>query len=339
MKANAGQIRTALGKRDPGVRLFLLHGPDAAGAGELANVLARAMGADAERVDLDGSTLKSDPARLADEAASMSLFGGARFIRVSGVGEESHDALEALLEGTTPGNPVVAIAPTVKTSAKIVKLAIAHRAAMAFACYAPTGQDADRMATGISAEHGMRLAAGVARRLVEAAGGDRAVLTREIEKFALYLDAAPERPAELDHAAVDAIGADLADAEMGGAVDAIIRGDPAALGAEIAALDQADISPIAWLRATGRRLVMLAEIRAAVDEGEPVDRVLGRHRVHFKEEAAVTAAARRWTPVMLAAALDRVRQAERATMAPGNAGPVLAAAAVTAIARGVARRG
>ena len=36
------------------------------------------MGAEAERVDLSGAELKADPARLADEAASISLFGGAR---------------------------------------------------------------------------------------------------------------------------------------------------------------------------------------------------------------------------------------------------------------------
>ena len=41
-----------------------------------------------------------------------------------------------------------------------------------------------------------------------------AVMTRELEKLALYLDAAPERPRELDDAALDAVGADLGDSEM-----------------------------------------------------------------------------------------------------------------------------
>ncbi|WP_342454661.1 hypothetical protein [Sphingomonas sp. H160509] len=124
MKASAGQIRGALAKPGGDIRLYLLHGPDEAGASDLARVLAKAMGADAERVDLDGSTLKSDPGRLTDEAASLSLFAGARFVRVASAGEESLEAFTNLLTAERVGNPVVAIAPTVKSTAKIVKLAI-----------------------------------------------------------------------------------------------------------------------------------------------------------------------------------------------------------------------
>ena len=62
-----------------------------------AAVLATAMGPGAERIDLDGATLRGDPARLADEAASLSLFGDARHIRVTGMGEESLAAVAALL--------------------------------------------------------------------------------------------------------------------------------------------------------------------------------------------------------------------------------------------------
>ena len=60
MKANAGQIRAALDH--PRHRLILLHGPDAGLAAELSARLGKAMGEAAERVDLDGSALKADPA-------------------------------------------------------------------------------------------------------------------------------------------------------------------------------------------------------------------------------------------------------------------------------------
>ena len=64
------------------------------------------MGPDAERIDLDGQTLRDDPARLADEAASFSMFGDKRCIRITGMGEESLPALNALLEAEAAGNPV-----------------------------------------------------------------------------------------------------------------------------------------------------------------------------------------------------------------------------------------
>jgi DNA polymerase-3 subunit delta len=338
LKANASQIRSALGKPGADIRLYLLHGPDEAGASDLGRMLGKAIGADAERVDLDGATLKSDPARLVDEAASISLFATARFIRVATVGEESLDALTALLQAERAGNPVVAIAPTVKTSAKIVKLAIDSPRAMAFACYAPTSQDAERLAATIAGEHGLRPASGVARRLAETTGGDRAVMAREIEKLALYLDAAPDRPHDLDHDALDQIGADLGDAEMTHAVDAVIEGRVADLGSELAKLDEAGTSPIPWLRQLVRRLITLAEMRGEIDRGEAADVVMKRHRVFYKEEAQTARALRRWSPVMIAAAIARVRAAERAVMASGNAGSVLAEASVTTIAQGIARR-
>ena len=201
MKANAGQIRQALSRPSADVRLYLLHGPDEAGANELARLLAQAMGREAERIDLDSATLKSDPERLTDEAAALSLFGGPRFIRIASVGEEGLAAFTALLEAESAGNPVVAIAPMVKTTAKIVKLALDSPRAMAFGCYAPTAADAERLAVTMAGEMGLRLAAGVPARLVEAAGADRAVITRELEKLALYLDADTDRPREVDHAA------------------------------------------------------------------------------------------------------------------------------------------
>ena len=339
MKANARDIRTALERASPDYRLYLLYGPDASTAAELAGLLGTAMGADAERVDLDGAALKSDPARLADEAASMSLFGGARYIRVSGIGEESAEAIATLLAADRAGNPVVAIAPTAKATGKIVKLAIDSRAALAFACYEPSTADAERIAAGIARDHGLRATNDAARRIAAAAGNDRAIMLREIEKLALFLDAAPDRPVDLDDLAIDAVGADLGEAEQTRLVEAFIDGHSAIVGQELDRAAEAGTSPIPWLRAIARRLLALAEMRSDIDAGGAVDAVLKRHRVFFREEAATTRALRRWSAPMLARAFDRVRQAERDVMAPGNAGTILADRTVAEVARGVERRG
>ncbi|WP_112383896.1 DNA polymerase III subunit delta [Sphingomonas carotinifaciens] len=339
MKASSNQIRQALDKPSPDIRLYLLHGPDEATAVDLAHRLAKAMGPEAERIDLDPATLKNDPARLADEAASLSLFGGARYVRITAVGEEGLAAFSTLLDADRAGNPVVAIAPSVKTSARIVKLATDSRRAMAFGCYAPSAADAERMVMTLAGELGMRPATGVARRLVDATAADRSVLMRELEKLALYLDAAPDRVRELAHDALDAVGADLGEAEMGQAVEAVVEGRVAELGGELTLLDEGGASPIPWLRALSRRLVALAEMRAEIETGEPVDAVMKRHRVFFRDEAQTARALRRWTPMMLSRALARIRAAERAVVAPGNAGSVLAEAEATVIAQGIARRG
>ncbi|HEU0066995.1 MAG TPA: DNA polymerase III subunit delta [Sphingomonas sp.] len=339
MKANAGQIRGALDRPAPDIRLYLLHGPDEAAAAELVQRLGKALGPDAERVDIDAATLKSSPSRLAEEAASLSLFGGVRFVRAGPIGDESHEAIALLLAAGRSGNPVIAIAPAVRTTAKIVKQAIESPRAMAFGCYLPEGAAADQLAIGIARDHGLRLIPALARRIADGCGADRAVMTREIEKLALYLDAETDRPADLDEDALIAVGADLGEADATQAVEALVEGQTARLGREVARLSAAGTSPIPWLRAIARRLLMLAEMRAEIDGGDSLDMVLKRHRIFFAAQETTGRALRRWSPAMLASAIERVRVAERAVMASGNAGGVLADVAVLSLTREVERRG
>lgn len=337
MKANANQLRTALDSASPAIRLYLLHGPDTAGALEWAARLARAMGPDAERIDIEGTALRSDPGRLAAEAASLSLFGGARHIRVAQAGEECLEAFTQLLGIERAGNPVVAIAPSAKATSKIVKLALASPAAMSFACYQPDGADAERMASMIALEHGLRTTGDSASRLVAASGGDRAIMAREVEKLALFLDAAPDRPKALDDAAIDAVGADMGDAEMARAIAAAIDGRPADLGHELARLAEAGTSPVPLLRGMIRRLVTLAELRADVDAGASPAEAVERQHVFFRERASTARALRHWNSARINAAIDRLRVAERGIMASANAGSVIADQACMGVARIAAR--
>jgi DNA polymerase III subunit delta len=83
VKANRGQVEKAFDAQGSSVRATLLYGPDEAGSRALLQRLVRAMGPGAEKIDLDGATLKADPARLSDEAASLSLFGDKRYIVAS----------------------------------------------------------------------------------------------------------------------------------------------------------------------------------------------------------------------------------------------------------------
>ncbi|MCH7862737.1 MAG: DNA polymerase III subunit delta [Proteobacteria bacterium] len=335
MKANATQIRAAIEKLNPDTRLYLFHGPDEVGAADLAARLGKALGPEAERIDLDMKALREQPGRLADEAASLSLFGGARYVRVLGVEEGAAEAIGLLLNAERAGNPVVAIGPGLKASGKLVKSVIAAQNAYAHACYVPEGIDATRLAANIAREHGLRLTGDVPQRLATATAGDRAILAREIEKLALYLDAAPERPRDADGAALDAIGADLGDSDLSDAITAVVDGRVGDIGTELARLGEGIGVPL--MRQLARRLQSMAEMRIDLDRGGDMDEVLEKHRVFFREKAATGRALRRWNGVQLARAIDRVREAERAMMHSGSAGEVLADAEAVTIARQAAR--
>ncbi|HTG38222.1 DNA polymerase III subunit delta [Sphingomonas sp.] len=338
MNLKPAQMRARLERPDDTTRLYLLHGPDESGATEMAALLQRALGDAAERVDMDGASLKGDPGRLADEAASMSLFGDRRFIRVTAMGEESLEAVTLLLNAERAGNPVVAIAPTIRKTGKLLKLVDAAPGAVACALYVPEGADATRLAGQIARDHGLRLAGGVADRLVATTGGDRAVMTREVEKIALYLDAAPERPADCGVEVLDAIGAVLDESAMGAAIETVVGGNPARAGAELASI-AADNMAVPTLRQLAKRLIALADMRREVESGDSAAVVVKRHRVFWKEEQATMQALQRWNGAQLARAVDRVRAAERAMMAPGSPGAILAEVEGLAIARAAQRMG
>ena len=338
MKAHAVRIRPALASPPPDIRLFLLYGPDEAGARDLATVLAKAMGPDAERVDLTPATLRTQPGLLADEAASLSLFGGARHIRVAGGGEEVLEAATLLLGAELTGSPVVVLAPALKATAKLVKRALDSPRALVLACHEPSAAEIDRIASELGRAQGLQFERGIARRIAEAAGGDRAVMAREVEKLALYLDAAPDRPRPLDDDALDAVGADLVDADADAFAAAVVAGRVSDAGELLAGLAESGQSAIPWLRALARRLTLLAELRREAGAGGDLSGAFKRFRVHFTQQAEVGAAVSRWSPNRIASALDAVRAVERAVIASGSAGDVLARAATLDLARRAAPR-
>ena len=338
MKANRAQIERAL--RNPGEqRFFLVYGPDDSGSRALAKLLANAMGAEAERVDLAGSELRGDPARLTDEAASISLFGGARYIFVDPAGDESLAAVEALLDAPAAGNPVVLVAGALKPASKLLKLALARPDALAFASYAPEGQDAERLAAELARSEGLIVRPDVARRLADSCAGNRAVLAQELAKFAAYLDAAPERPRELDHDALDALGAAAEEGDLSRLVDSVGSGDATVLQAELLRLSSQGIEGVPLIRAVLRRMSLLARMRAQVEAGSSADAVMASQgkSLFWKEKPAVTRQLGRWRSDLLAKSVARLVDAERQLKASGGLGPTAVDEELFAICRQAAR--
>ncbi len=329
------EIERALDSGGKGIRLFLLYGPDEAGSRALADRLGKALGADAERIDLQGATLKGDPALLADEAGSISLFGGARYIRVEPAGDETIEAVEALLDLQVDGNPVVIVAGALRKDAKLVRLAGAAPAAMVFASYVPEGADADRLAATLARAAGLSGDPAVLRRLAASCNGDRAILEREIEKLALYVDAAPDRPRPIDHDMLDALGAASEEGVLGRLVDAVLEGRLDAVDAELRRLAEDGLEGIPLIRALLRRLALLADLAAEVARGNSVSSVMASSgkALFWKEKDAIGRQLARWRPTAIETAIRRLVAAEQAIKASGTAGPILLDEELVAIGR------
>lgn len=338
MKASKTQIDKAL--KAPGeTRFFLLHGPDESGSRALAKALGEAMGAQAERVDLSGAALKDDPARLADEAASISMFGDRRWILVEPAGDEIGPALEALLEAPAAGNPVAVVAGALRPASKLLKLALAAPNALAFASYVPDAGDAGRLVLEMARVEGLIFRPDVAHRIAESCGGNRALIGQELAKFALYAEASPEAPKVVDHDVIDALGAGSDEGDLSRLVDSAAGGDPAALEAELVRLRAEGQEGITLIRAMLRRIGLLARLRAEVEQGNSVSAVMASSgkSLFWKEKDAVGAQLARWRGDLLAKAMSRLLEAERQVKAPGGVGPLAADEELLAICRQAAR--
>lgn len=338
MKANRPQLDKAL-QAPAEMRFFLFHGQDEAGSRALAKAVGAALGAEAERVDLSSAELKGDPARLADEAAAISMFGGARWILVEPADDGCVAAVEALLEVPAAGNPVALVAGALKPASALLKLALAAPEALAFASYVPDAREADRLAQEMARAMGLVMNRDVAHRVAEASGGNRAIIAQELAKFALFVGASPESPREADHDVIDALGADADEGDLSKLVEHVAGGDPAGLEAELGRLRAEGTEGIVLIRALLRRMALLARLRAEVEQGSSSSAVMASagKSLFWREKPSIEIQLRRWRSELIAKAMARLADAERLLKASGGPGPVAADEELFAICRQAAR--
>lgn len=339
MKAGRAEIARAVDKPDPALRLLLLHGPDEAGSRALGARYEKALGADHEHIDIAPAELKSDPARLADEAAATSMFGAASLIRVTNIGDESVDAVSALLESAAAGNPVLAYAGALRKDSKLLKLVEGSPLALHFASYPLEGRDAETEAQALLKAEGLRASRDAIRALTDAAAGDRAILAGEIAKLALYLDASPEHPKSVEPPVVAALVSGHSESDLGALVNAVLGGQPGEAERQIANAALDGIAGIPLIRGGLRRLHLLAELRAEVETGQSVESAIAAKgkSVFWKDRSALSGQLARWRGPALARAISALNDAERRIKQSGSAGDILAAETLIALSRHAAR--
>ena len=313
MKLGRADLGRALDRPDAGIRLYLFHGPDESQSRGHGVRLLKSLGA--EKFVVVPGAVKGDPALLADEAGAMSLFGGPRVIWIDGAGDEIAPGAEALLGATAAESSVIVIAGALRKTSALLKLAEGSRLALAYASYLLEGASAEQMISDLGRTYGLRVDRGVASRLATACGNDRGIANQELAKLSLYVDSSPETPRDLDHDALDAVGAEMAEGDWLRLADAALSGDLRALADELARLP-ASAEPIPVLRALQRRLLLLAPIRARIERGEAPDAVLkslGR-ALFFKDEPVVRRLVQAWDAGALATVAERAGRLERSLM-------------------------
>jgi DNA polymerase-3 subunit delta len=312
MKLSGSRIESFLRRPDPGICSVLLYGPDAGLVRERAEILARSVCPDLHdpfRVaELTAAALAADPARLADEAAQISLMGGRRVVRVREAGDALAPLVARFLAAPTGDSLVVVEAGDLPARSALRRVFDDAPAAAAIGCYPDNARDLAAMIREACAEHRIRISRDAQDFLVGHLGGDRLLTRAELEKLTLY--AGDDGRVELDDAR--AVVADSALLSLDDAVFAAVEGDAAALDRSLARVFQEGGSAVTVIRALLRHLQRLHLLAARIAGGLSVDEAVrgARPPIFFKEQDSWRRQLARWNEGRLRDALDRVAEAE-----------------------------
>ena len=287
----------------------LVFGPDAGLARERAeNLLKTAVDdlSDPFRVaDLDEQTLSSDPARLSDEAAAISMMGGRRVVRVRGAGNSLAKLFEAFLDAPAGDALVVVEAGDLPRGSALRKVFEEADNAAAIACYTDNARDLGDVVRDALRAEGLSIVPDALADAVSRLGSDRGVTRRELEKLALY--ARGQKQVTLED--VRAAMGDEAEARVEEAVDAAGTGDLVRLDLALERLWVANISPVAVLRQAMSHFQKLLLVGA---EGGNLDEAIRKIRppIHFSRVASFKSQAQKWNAERLGEALELLLEAE-----------------------------
>lgn len=338
MKAAKDSIGRSVDDPDPRVRFYLFHGADESESSALGDRVVSALKATKQPVS--PSSIRGDPALLADEAGAIDMFGGAKVIWLQPAGEEVLPAVEALLDAPASESPVIAIAGRLSKSSGLLKLAEAHALALAHVSYELDARGAERLVADLARTEGLRTQPAVAARIAVSCANDRRMIVQELSKLALYLDASANSPKDLDSDALESVGAGTG-GDLSGIADLALAGDVRNLGEALSRMDSAGKDAIPVIRSLQRRLLMLTPIRARIDAGEHPNAVMTSmgKSLFWKDKPAVERMISMWDSGGLARVFERAGTLERRLMR-GDSPPQAEALGeeLVAIARQARRR-
>jgi DNA polymerase-3 subunit delta len=338
MKLPAARVAAFVKAPDAGMRAALVYGPDAGLVKERAERIARAICpdlGDAFRVaEIDADTLARDPARLNDEAASLSLIGGRRLVRIHDAGDAVGAIFDRFFKDLPPGDAFIVVAAGDLPPRSSLRRAFeTAKTAAAIACYLDGPRELAELAREIFAAHKITARPEAMQYLVAHLGGDRGVSRQELEKLALYVG---DGGAVDEAAALEAVG-DSAELTVDEAVFAAADGDAAQLERALNRAFGEGAQAVSLIRAELRHFqrLHLAGARQAAGKGEE-EALRFRPPLFFKLLDRFKRQLRLWPPARAAAAMSTLNEAEARMKTTGLPAETICREALLRIARGAA---
>ena len=328
----ASDAEAFIARPDPARPVVLIFGPDAGLVSERAAALIKASVDDVSDpfslVRIEAEELSANPARLAEEAQTIPLFGGRRAVWAKAGSRNIAPAVEAVLGLPTSECRVVIEAGDLRRNSPLRVLCERAKNAAALPCYADTERDLGRLVDAEMRAAGLALKPDARAMLIPLLGGDRAASRSELRKLALYA----RGRAEIDVDDIAAVVSDASTLALDELVDTAFAGRPSDLEAQLAKVRAAG-SPVGSIFfAAQRQLAQLHKWRTAIEGGAPfsIDNV--QPPLHFRRKGAVEAALKQWSAARLTAAMAELADAALASRRMSALADTIAERALLSIA-------
>ena len=345
MKTTNSKFRADAPRAVRSCRIFFFCGPDEAGASAAANRIVDMLPNAGERVDLSGSELKSDPAKLGDEARSTSLFGGDRHIFARVQGEEALEPLRTLIEtgeaGSADACPVIVVATGATDKSRTAKLLEKRGDALVAMFWPPDLRSVTGAVRGMGDEAGLRLTDMLAERIAAGVQLDVRLAQSEIDKLALYLDASPQSPRDVSPNDLEAITAVSEEDDFAPLVNTVLSGQLEALPNELRRMREQSMNAVGLLLAVERRAAQLARIHAKLGRGGSLANMSRGEKASlgiYREERDIAAQVHTWRGAKLSRLLEKLADLHRTMMTHSRDADLLLAQGLTEIARAAAAK-
>jgi len=312
VKISAGQADRFTENPDGAIDAVLLYGPDGGLVRERAQVLARAIVDDVSDpflvTEISPGDLRDDRARLADEAAALSMIGGRRVVRLRNVTDSMMEAVKNLLDGRELAALTILEAGELSARSRLRNLFEDAPRAAAIACYADDAQALERVIRDTLGKFDLSVSGDALIYLRDNLGGDRMISRAELEKLAAYCQGETSVTLEAAAACVGDSATmtldDICFTSASGKQPALLR----ALGR---GFDEG-MEPIRILRSVARHYMRLQFAAGTVAHGGSVDAALKglQPPVFFKQQDQFRDQLRRWSSAGLASAVESLMVAE-----------------------------
>lgn len=258
--------------------------------------------------ELPATTLKADPARLADELSAQSLMGGRRVVWLRDAGDSHTKLVSAALDQAVGDTLLVIEADALEARSSLRKLFESRSDCGAVACYRDEARDVQRLIAESMQPHNITITEDARRYLIEHLGGDRAASRGEIDKLVLF--AGPGGQLDLDN--VSTLIGDSAAMVIDDVIMNMASGAVGPLSQQLQRAFSEGAAAVQIIRAGQRHFQRLHLVCSLVASGQPLDGALKSLRppVFYKHTEAMKKQAAIWAAGRTAGALERLTQAE-----------------------------